>query len=216
MTKRFGHYCDHFSIDGIEIEPSAKDRNIILRFDFDDFMSQFQNINDENLITVQIKFSCKRFPEKEIKLLDNWKPELSGTLGKLLTENDDLKDVSFIINGVDIVKGYSLILKVHSTVFKNMLENYDAKDNYDPIPIENTSKFAFDTLLHFINTDCINPISTYEDAECILELAHRFEIIKLKQHAEHFIMEKMNSEIIEGYLQMEENLLVEVILLVKV
>ncbi|CAF1973496.1 unnamed protein product [Rotaria magnacalcarata] len=86
--------------------------------------------------------------------------EFLANLSGLLT-NDYLSDVIFQLDNEQLISSYRNILSSRCIYFKELFIEYPS-NRTEPIPIRSISYKAFNQILHFIFTDNIEPIITYD------------------------------------------------------
>jgi hypothetical protein len=98
--------------------------------------------------------------------------ELISNLKQLLT-NDELGDVTFELDDGRTVVTYGNILRNRSIYFDQLFREHSA-NNHQPIRMKNITYEAFHQILHFIYTDSIEPILTYEICLELMRKADEF------------------------------------------
>ncbi|CAM4757469.1 unnamed protein product [Rotaria magnacalcarata] len=78
-----------------------------------------------------------------------------------LLTNDYLSDVIFQLDNEQLISSYRNILSSRCIYFKELFIEYPSNST-EPIPIRSISYKAFNQILHFIFTDNIEPIITYD------------------------------------------------------
>lgn len=117
--------------------------------------------------------------------------ELKNDLNQLIRD-DCLSDVTFQLDDGQKISSYRNILSIRCLYFKELFTEYPLNNNQEPIKISNISYEAFNQILHFIFTDAIEPILTYQTCLELMRKADEFYLSPIYNHAFNILKKVIN------------------------
>jgi hypothetical protein len=116
--------------------------------------------------------------------------ELIINLKQLLLD-DCLSDVTFQLDNGQTISSYRNILSNRCIYFEQLFDEYSS-NNQEPIKIKNISYEAFYQILHFIFTDTIEPVLTYETCLELMRKADEFYLSPIYNEAFNILKKTIN------------------------
>jgi len=116
--------------------------------------------------------------------------ELIINLKQLLLD-DCLSDVTFQLDNGQTISSYRNILSNRCIYFEQLFDE-DSSNNQKPIKIKNISYEAFYQILHFIFTDTIEPVLTYETCLELMRKADEFYLSPIYNEAFNILKKTIN------------------------